>query len=36
MRRSTDFLIDKTNMTPARILVLYVVIGTILGWNWDI
>ena len=24
-------LIDKTNMTPARILVLYVVIGTILG-----
>ena len=26
-----QILIDKTNMTPARILVLYVVIGTILG-----
>ena len=26
-----QILIDKTNMTPARILGLYVVIGTILG-----
>lgn len=28
---AAQILIDKTNMTPARILVLYVVIGTILG-----
>lgn len=28
---AAKILIDKTNMTPARILVLYVVIGTILG-----
>ena len=28
---AAQILIDKTNMTPARILVLYGVIGTILG-----
>lgn len=29
-----QILIDKTKLTPARILVAYVTIGAILRWSW--
>lgn len=31
-----QILIDKTKITPARILVLYVTVGAILRWSWNI
>ena len=29
-----QILIDKTKLTPARILVIYVTLGVLLRWNW--
>ena len=29
-----QILIDKTKLTPARILVIFVTAGTILRWTW--
>lgn len=31
-----QILIDKTKITPARILVLFVTVGAILRWTWYI
>ncbi len=31
-----QILIDKTKLTPARILVIYVTFGVILRWPWYI
>ncbi len=31
-----QILIDKTKITPARILVLFVTIGAVLRWSWFI
>lgn len=29
-----QILIDKTKLTPARILVAYVTVGAVLRWTW--
>lgn len=31
-----QILIDKTKLTPARILVIFVTTGAILRWSWNI
>ena len=31
-----QILIDKTKLSPARILVIYVTTGAILRWSWNI
>lgn len=31
-----QILIDKTKLTPARILVIFVTTGVILRWSWNI
>ena len=31
-----QILIDKTKLTPARILVIFVTTGAILRWTWNI
>ena len=31
-----QILIDKTKLTPARILVIFVTTGVVLRWSWNI
>lgn len=31
-----QILIDKTKLTPARILVVFVTTGVILRWSWNL